>query len=160
MNQATAGFHESGGRAREHGPRDPLDAGEPRELSILVVDDDDGCRAGIAAILSDEGHRTYLASRGYEALERAEMLRKENKLLHLSILDFNMPDLTGVETFRQLVEMFPLLDAVFVSGDPSRTLEDEVRQAGGRVFMRKPLDVGRVRLAVQRLHVIEGFQVL
>ena len=71
-----------------------------------------------------------------------------------------MPDLTGIETFRQLVTLFPRLEAVFVSGDASETLEDEVRRVGGRMLVRKPLDVFRLRRVIHWCRGGDGFRVL
>jgi len=121
-------------------------------LRILVVDDDDGCRQCLSTILAEEGHDIVTAARGWEALENARRLRQENKCLDLSILDFNMPDLTGIETFRRLLAEYPRLEAVFVTGDPSESLEREIQLVGGRALMRKPLDVVHIR------RIVHGFQ--
>jgi len=119
-------------------------------LRILVVDDDEGCRLGIASILGEDGHDILTAARGEEAIEHARFLRREKKRLDLSILDFNMPDLNGIETFRRLVVEFPGLVGVFVSGESSEALVEQIRLAGGSALVRKPLDVGRVRWLVYR----------
>lgn len=118
-------------------------------LRILIVDDDDGCRLGVASVLGDDGHDVHTAARGEEALDHARRLRRINQTLDLSILDYHMPDWTGVETFLRLVRELPGIAAVFVSGDFSTSLLDEVRRAGGRALVRKPLDVHRIRTAVR-----------
>ena len=143
---------------------EPLaDATRPRSafdpaLRILVVDDDEGCRQCLASVLADDGHRIHTASRGFEAVEFARRLRRENDGLDLSILDFNMPDLTGIETFQRLSVEFPGLQAVFVSGDPSESLVESIRSVGGRALVRKPLDLDRIRRVVYSFQSRGGLQ--
>jgi CheY-like chemotaxis protein len=148
-------------------PRDLLRAG-PTEaakddlswrLRILVVDDDEGCLTSVEALLSLDGHSILTARRGREAVDFARQMRKRNEGLDLSILDFNMPDWTGIETFERLSLEFPGLKAVFMSGDPSEGLEAAVRRAGGRALVKKPLDLYRVRKVLGRLKEGDGFLV-
>ena len=125
-------------------------------LQILVVDDDLPCLESIETYLVSDGHRVLTATGGLEALDRARHLKRENQILDLSILDFHMPDLTGIETFTRLVEEFPLVAGIFISGDASISLERLVREAGGRALVPKPLDLFRVRNLISELHRERG----
>ena len=128
-----------------------------RTLRILIADDDEGCRQCVAALLSEEGHDIHTASGGLEALREAQRLRGEAKRLDLTILDCEMPDFTGTDVFRRLVVELPGLEAVFMTGSPSKSLEEEVRLAGGNELLRKPLDLHRMRRAVRRTGAGGGF---
>jgi len=127
-------------------PSRPSDA--PRKLHILLVDDDERCLESLESILAPDGHDLFFATRGFEAVEYARALRGKKVPLDLSILDFNMPDLNGIETFRKLVVEFPRVEGIFISGEESKELENEVKLVGGRVLVRKPLDIVSVRTAV------------
>jgi CheY-like chemotaxis protein len=127
------------------------------KFQILVVDDDASCLASMESLLLAEGHVTFTASRGLEALECARRLKEEKVRLDLSILDYNMPDMTGIETYERLRIDFPGVPAILVSGDGSGTLEERVRRVGGVSFVRKPLDVFRLRNAISEL---EGLALL
>jgi two-component system OmpR family response regulator len=120
-------------------------------LRILVVDDDESCLRSVESILAVDGHDIFTATRGLEALDCARRLKRENRRLDLSILDFNMPDLTGIETFERLVQELPGIPAIFISGDASIALEKQVLLAGGRALIRKPLDLARVRRTMRDL---------
>ena len=117
-------------------------------LRILVVDDDERCLESVESVLALDGHQIFTATRGLEALYFARRLREDYQSLDLSILDFNMPDLTGIQTFELLVAEHPALHGIFISGEVSETLERSIRLAGGRALMRKPLDMGRLRHVV------------
>ena len=118
-------------------------------LCILVADDDQGCRQGIVSLLAEDGHNIFTAARGEEAVELARHLRSVNRRLDLSFLDYDMPDLTGIETFQRMILELPDLAVVFISGDASNSLEGEVRLVGGRGLLRKPLGVASLRRAVK-----------
>lgn len=126
-------------------------------LRILVVDDDEGCRHGVASLLAEDGHSVVTAAGGQDALRQAWRLRRQNEILHVSILDYNMPDWTGIETFQRLLAVAPGLAAVFLSGEFSEGLLAEVRQVGGKALLRKPLEIIRVRGVVREL--LDGGQI-
>ena len=121
-------------------------------LKILVVDDDTTALASLESFLVGDGHVTYTAERGEEALVVARQFRRERRQLDLTILDYRMPDLSGIETFEQLLVELPETRAIFVSGDPSSTLDELVERVGGFALMRKPLSLPRVR------SVLESFE--
>ncbi len=76
---------------------DPLD---PRNLTILVVDDEARLIDLIRMNLELEGFRVLEAANGYEALERL----KED-LPDLIILDVMMPEMDGFETLKHIREV-------------------------------------------------------
>ena len=117
----------------------------PLGLKILVVDDDATALASLESFLVGDGHVIYTAQRGEEAVVVARRFRRERQRLDLTILDYRMPDLSGIETFEQLVVELPEVQAIFVSGDPSSMLDVLVERVGGLALMRKPLSLPRVR---------------
>jgi CheY-like chemotaxis protein len=59
---------------------------------ILVVDDDDGIRESMKAILEDEGYNVDVAENGKEAIQKTQ-----KKAYNLALLDIRLPDMEGVE---------------------------------------------------------------
>jgi len=114
-------------------------------LRILLVDDDLGCLQSLELFLADDGYETYTATRGLEALDLARKLKSERKRIDLSILDYEMPDLTGIDTYVQLSAVLPGLEAVFVTGVASRRLELDITAVGGRALVPKPVDIPQMR---------------
>ena len=117
-------------------------------LKILLVDDDVGCLRSLENLLEIDGHEITTATRGQEAVNLARQLRREKREPVLSILDYHVPDLTGLETYELLSQELPGLGAIFITGDASGGLEERVLSAGGLALVRKPLDSGRIRGAV------------
>lgn len=62
--------------------------------NVLVVDDDKEIVKAIEIYLNKEGYNILKAYNGKQALE----ILKENKDIHLIILDIMMPEMDGIET--------------------------------------------------------------
>ncbi|MCZ6795451.1 MAG: response regulator [Planctomycetota bacterium] len=120
-----------------------------RGLKILVVDDDVHSLASIGDFLERDGHSIRMARCGWEAVDIVRRLRREKWHFELSILDFHVPDLSGIEIFQRLSLLDPGLGAIFVSGDSSDSMEDSIQQAGGFALCPKPLDLGGLRRLIE-----------
>lgn len=118
-------------------------------LRILVVDDDAASLETLEYLLQGDGHEIYTASRCAEAVEVVRRLRNERTQLDLSILDYHMPDQTGIDTYGQLTVELPDLQAIFVTGEASSVVEERVFGVGGRALLPKPIDVGLMRTVLQ-----------
>lgn len=72
---------------------------------VLIVDDDDLMRAGLAELLSGDAEIDVVghASTGREAVERARRLEPD-----VVLMDVRMPDLDGIEATRELASVQPL----------------------------------------------------
>ncbi len=127
--------------------------GSVSRLHILLVDDDVGCLRSLEDLLSQDGHQVSTATRGAEAVELARHWRRSRRPIELSILDFDVPDSTGIETYVRLRAEMPRIGAIFISGNSSGDLEERVLAAGGFAFVHKPLDVTRVRRTVSQFAV-------
>lgn len=92
-----------------------------QSYSILIADDDVGCRESLRSIVEPEGFRTLLASSGEEALD---IVREEP--IHLVLLDMHMPRLTGLETLQLVHQINTVLPCILVTADPTEGL---MRQA-------------------------------
>jgi DNA-binding NarL/FixJ family response regulator len=115
------------------------------------VDDDEGFRALIAAVLEFDGYEIREAASGEEALEAARAEPPQ-----LVVVDVRLPGICGYEVCRELREEFGGgLPVVFVSGEATQSY-DRVAGflAGGDDYLVKPfaLDefIARVRRLLQR----------
>jgi len=77
-----------------------MDQLDPRNLTVLIVDDEPRILDFVRMNLELEGYRTVEATSGIEALERL----KED-LPDLVILDVMMPEMDGFETLRRIREV-------------------------------------------------------
>ena len=105
-----------------------------RRYSILITDDDTGCREALRTIVESEGFRTFLASSGEEALE---IVREEP--VHLALLDMHMPRLTGLETLTLVRQINQVLPCILVTADASEVLIREAFKAQAYSVIPKPV---------------------
>jgi FixJ family two-component response regulator len=66
-------------------------------------------------------------------------------------LDFNLPDMTGVELAEQLRAQLPSLAILMMSGRIDGLSEHTLSRLGITVFVNKPLPLGPLRQAVLKL---------
>ncbi len=92
-----------------------------KPYSVLITDDDRGCREALREIVEPAGYRAVLASSGEEALD---IVREEP--VHLALFDMHMPRLTGLETMQLVHQINAVLPCILVTADAT---EDLMRQA-------------------------------
>lgn len=101
---------------------------------ILIVDDDPGLRALVAATLELEGHAVVTAADGAVALD---LVDKHKPVLIL--LDKNMPRLDGPAFARELRSKGQTMPIVVVSG--SEGGKRFAREINAHSYIRKPFKV-------------------
>jgi len=116
-------------------------------VRILVADDNPTVRNFLRSLLEQQTNWRvcYLAPSGTEALQRI----KENPP-DMILLDFQMPDLNGIEVARQITQLFPEIPILMVTIHLSKQLADEARKTGIRGVCAK-WDVGSIVEAVNAL---------
>ena len=119
---------------------------QQQSFRVLLVEDDDSLRVCLGEFLSDHGWNVGLAANAAEAIELAMRQRFD-----FSILDFHLPNgTTGIEVFRRICAVRPL-PAILMSGAANRDETAMAMQAGIFTFLRKPLDLERLR---QSMHLL------
>lgn len=101
--------------------------------TILIADDHDIFRQGLAALLDAEDGLVLLsqAGNGREAWEHIKSLEPD-----IAILDINMPDMTGIEVTRKTVDSGLKTQVVLLTmyEDPSTVLEGQEAGASGYIL--------------------------
>ena len=116
-------------------------------VRILVVDDNPTVRQYLRAILEQQDSWRVCdeARTGEEALQRVRDAPPD-----LILLDFQMPDLNGVEVAEQISRLFPKIPILMVTIHLSKQLVEAARKAGIRGACAKQ-DVGSVVEGVEAL---------
>ena len=116
-------------------------------IRILIVDDNPAVRRYLRAILEQQESWQVSgeARSGAEALQA--VLQGPPDLV---VLDYQMPDLNGVDVARQISELFPKLPILMVTLHLSQQLADAAREAGVRGACAKQ-DISSVVEAVDIL---------
>ncbi len=111
------------------------------KLKILVVEDE----AGIAEL-----EREVLEGSGYDVQEVAEGARAleilaENPEISLLVLDYRLPDMSGLEVLKALAKRSQSPPVVMVTGYTDPDIEKGARAAGVRDFLVKGPDLQFLR---------------
>ncbi len=115
-------------------------------LSILLVDDHEVVRRGLAALLegNDEWKVVGEAADGRTAVQLALEMRPD-----LVLMDVGMPELNGFEAARQIRATLPNTEVLILTMHDGEQLVREVIAAGARGYVLKS-DAGRQLLAAVR----------
>lgn len=115
------------------------------DYTILLVDDDIRSLTALADILSREGYTTISASDGHDAVDKAKDITFD-----IAILDFNLPDMNGVELLKQIKLLRPEAPIIIMSADRSPRLILDVLEAEAYTFLPKPINLTQLRRFVSR----------
>jgi DNA-binding NtrC family response regulator len=113
--------------------------------SVLITDDDQGCRQALRDIMEPEGFRTLLASSGEEALE---IVREEP--VHVALFDVNMPRLSGLETLELVRQINSILPCILMTADRTEALMKQALRAHAYSVIAKPVSKHIVLYTVVR----------
>lgn len=108
---------------------------ETQPLRVLLVDDDDTYIKVVAQGLSDEfGCHTTIASTGEEALE---LLRSDKTGFDVILLDYMMPQMSGLDVLRRMYEDKNETPVVIITAAGSETVAVEAMKLGAYDYCRK-----------------------
>ena len=113
-------------------------------MNILVVEDDQSIREGIAAFLSEFGYTMVEAKDGREAL------LKFNKELHLVILDIQIPFVNGLEVLKEIRKQSKLPVLILTAfSDEEYKIDEFTHLADG--YMEKPFSLPLLKARIDSL---------
>ncbi len=119
---------------------------------LLVVDDEEDICLDIEAAMAETGVDVVHATDGRQAIRLAELALKENNPYDMVLLDWKMPDMSGVEAARLIKDELdgcaPV--AILMAYDWS-DVEDEAFAAGIDGFLPKPFFVTNLRAIAKHL---------
>jgi DNA-binding NtrC family response regulator len=115
-------------------------------LSILVVDDDEGMRQLLGAMLKRMNVDLVTeASSGHEALE---CLSTAHQPFNLVICDWEMPGLSGIDLFKQVHASNPKLPFLLVTGRADLESVAAAKKAGIVGYLVKPISPQQLRAKI------------
>ncbi len=133
---------------------------EMEGLRALVVDDDFNTCDSVSKMLKQIGMRAEWTTSGREAVYRAKSAYEEGDAYHTYIIDWQMPEASGVETARRIRSVVgddaPII--ILTAYDWS-DIEEEAVEAGVTAFCAKPLfmsDLKSALLAANNMGEKEG----
>jgi two-component system response regulator HydG len=113
---------------------------DPREYSILIVDNDKAHARAMTESLERVGYRCTVATSGPEGaahLERGHF--------QVVVTDMVMNDVDGMQLLQKAKKLMPDCEVILVTGHASVSLAVEAMQEGAFNFLEKPITPNRLR---------------
>jgi PAS domain S-box-containing protein len=116
--------------------------------TILVIDDEIALVNLQREVLERLGYRVYTFIRGTDAL----MVFKDNpNEFDLVITDQTMPDITGAQVSRQILEIRPNIPIILCTGHSDLIDKEQAHAMGIGAYLNKPIVANKLAKAVRRL---------
>ncbi|HEX7510524.1 MAG TPA: response regulator [Chitinivibrionales bacterium] len=107
-----------------------------KQQSILVIDDEEAIRDYLNAFLNQAGYRVLEADNGITALQ---VLMHEQ--VDIVITDLVMPEKEGIETIKEIKQLYPLCTVIAMSGSVfGSTYLPMARMLGAEAVIQKPFN--------------------
>ncbi len=115
----------------------------------LVVDDDFHVCDSVSKMLKKIGMRAEWTTSGREAVYRAEIASQEGDSYHTYIIDWQMPETSGIETARRIRNVVgDEVPIIILTAYDWADIEGEARSAGVTAFCAKPLFMSDLKSAL------------
>src|ERR1035437_5075331 len=111
---------------------------------ILVVDDEPSIRKYLGTLLEVEGYDVETVVSGQEAIEKIEAGERPDFI----ILDVLMPELNGIETLKQLMQIDRTLNIVMLSCSNEVGNVVEAIRLGAQDYLTKPFEKAELDVAM------------
>ena len=119
---------------------------ELQGLRALVADDDVDTCLSVCSMLREIGMRPDWTNYGKEAVIRAKDALDNADEFRAYIIDWQMPDLNGIETVRRIRKVIgDSAPIIILTAYDWADIEDEAREAGVTAFCSKPLFMSELR---------------
>lgn len=118
-------------------------------LRALVIDDDFNTCDSVSKMLKQIGMRAEWTTSGREAAYRAKVAYEEGDSYHTYIIDWQMPETSGIETTRKIrASVGEEAPIIILTAYDWTDIEEEAKEAGVTSFCAKPLFMSDLKSAL------------
>ncbi len=111
---------------------------------VLIVEDEENARSGLAELVSAWGFRTETAKDGLEGLEKIVGWHPA-----VVLLDLQMPRMSGADLMQRLAESAEDLKVIVVTANTSVPTVVELMKLGAYDYVEKPVNPSRLRTILE-----------
>jgi PAS domain S-box-containing protein len=113
---------------------------------VMVVEDEPAVRNMVAQLLERAGYEVIAVADGLEATTRAA----SEQPIDVLVTDVVMPNMSGIDLAEQMMDRYPLLGVILLSGYTAESLNIERVIGRGAIFVPKPITSQRLIQAVHQ----------
>lgn len=118
---------------------------------VLIVDDAYSMRNLIKKALREAGYEVVgEAKNGNEGLQQYELLKPD-----FVTMDIKMPDMSGIEVTKQIIERYPDARIIAISGNNDPVIKQEIMDAGAIDYLRKPFQPAFLLTKIEKMLEME-----
>jgi DNA-binding NtrC family response regulator len=122
-----------------------------RQERVLIVEDEENERSGLAEIVGSWGYRVETARDGVEGLEKASQWSPS-----IVITDLKMPRMGGIELLGHLTEQAQTMAVVVVTAQGTIDSAVQAMRMGAYDYITKPIDTNRLRTMLGNASALLG----
>lgn len=111
-----------------------------KEIRILIVEDQPVCRLGIRMTLSGSDIKHRILSEAENVAQAVDFLEKHGKDIDLVLLDYVLPDGTGMDVIDAVKRLHIEAKIVILSGEAGGAILKQLMDAGVNGFMSKSVN--------------------
>ena len=123
-------------------------------IRILIVEDQPVCRLGIRMTLQGSGVKYRILEEAENVMQALDFLENNGKDVDLILLDYMLPDGTGMDVVGAAKRLCPETKIVILSGEAGGAIVKQLMDAGVNGFMSK--SVTPEEIAVVLRSVMQG----
>jgi CheY-like chemotaxis protein len=113
---------------------------------VLVAEDDPAVRDITTRFLRRAGYDVHAAADGMEAIAAARLAPP----FDVVVTDVVMPNMSGIELAEEMMNLYPLVGVVLLSGYTTESVELDHAKQRGATFLLKPVTSNQLLTAVHR----------
>src|SRR6202162_1468608 len=118
---------------------------------VLIVEDEENERTGLAELVSSWGYRAETARDGVEGLEKAG-----SWIPSIVVTDLKMPRMGGIELLERLGEQSQAMAVILVTAQGTIDSAVQAMRLGAYDYITKPIDTNRLRTMLQNASALLG----
>src|SRR6266498_1494628 len=118
---------------------------------VLIVEDEDNERTGLAELISSWGYRTDTARDGAEGLDRVAVFSPS-----IVLTDMKMPRMGGLELLEKLANAAQTVAVIVVTAQGTIDSAVQAMRMGAYDYITKPIDTSRLRTILQNASALLG----
>jgi DNA-binding response OmpR family regulator len=119
---------------------------EKRQHHVLYIEDHEDTRELVTLVLSE---RNYRVTTGATIVDALKLSREHH--FDLYVLDWWLPDGTGIDLCKSLREFDPSIPIMFLSGAAYEADKENAINSGAQGYMIKPADLDELCSEVSKL---------
>ncbi len=121
---------------------------------VLIVEDEENERTGLAELVSSWGYRAETARDGVDGLEKVAQWNPS-----IVVTDLKMPRMGGMELLQRLAKQSEAMAVIMVTAQGSINSAVEAMRIGAYDYIPKPIDTNRLRTMLQNAATLVGTRV-